>query len=269
MIRILGALILVVIFAVPAIFGPPLALFLIALIVLPLCLHELYRLSLSGGAQVLGLIGLAGSFPYLYYIYMNSLPEALLLLCVTGLLILAAGVYLFEKGKATARQVSFAIAGLVYPLALLGFWILVRNGIDGRFWMIFGLLATFLADIGAYYTGKNLGRHKLAPRLSPKKTVEGLLGGLVASVLGGSLFFLVYSRFLPLEAPYPAWVIPVLAGAVGLLDLLGDLTASMFKRDFQVKDLGRLIPGHGGMLDRMDGIVPVGIFIYLAVRVLQ
>lgn len=269
MIRILGALILLVVFAVPAVFGPPLALFLIALIVLPVCLYELYRLNLSGSAQALALIGLAGSFPYLYNIYAGSLSEALLLLCGTGLLILAAGVYLFEKGKATARQVSFAIAGLIYPLALLSFWLLVRTGTDGRFWMIFGLLATFLADIGAYYTGKNLGRHKLAPRLSPKKTVEGLLGGLATSVLGGSLFFLAYSRFLPLEASYPAWAIPALAGAVGLLDLLGDLTASMFKRDFQVKDLGSLIPGHGGMLDRMDGIVPVGIFIYFAVRVLQ
>lgn len=269
MTRILGALILLAVFAVPAVFGPAWAFFVIALIVLPISLNELYRVGLDAGARPLGLIGLVGSFPYLYTIYMGSLTGALLAICGTGLVILAAGLYLFEKGKATARQTSFALSGLIYPLALLSFWILVRNGTDGRFWMIFGLLATFLADIGAYYTGKNLGRHALAKRLSPKKTVEGLFGGIALSVLGASLFFVVYSRFFPLAAPCPLWLVPLLAGAISLLDLVGDLSASMYKRDFQVKDLGSLIPGHGGMLDRMDGIVPVGVFLYFVVRVLQ
>jgi phosphatidate cytidylyltransferase len=269
MTRILGALILLVVFAVPAVFGPAWAFFIVALIILPISLHELYRVGLDAGARPLGLIGLVGSFPYLYTIYMGFFPGALLAICGTGLVILAAGLYLFEKGKATARQASFALSGLIYPLALLSFWILVRNGADGRFWMIFGLLATFLADIGAYYTGKNLGRHALAKRLSPKKTVEGLFGGIGLSVLGASLFFLLYSRFFPLAVPYPLWVIPLLAGAISLLDLVGDLCASMYKRDFQVKDLGSLIPGHGGMLDRMDGIVPVGIFLYFVLQVLQ
>ncbi|HON39601.1 MAG TPA: phosphatidate cytidylyltransferase [Deltaproteobacteria bacterium] len=269
MTRILGALILLVIFAVPAVFGPVWAFFIIVLIVLPISLHELYRVGLDAGARPLGLIGLVGSFPYLYTIYMGSFTAALLTICGTGLAILAAGLYLFEKGKATARQVSFALAGLIYPLALLSFWILVRGGTDGRFWMIFGLLATFLADVGAYYTGKNLGRHALAKRLSPKKTVEGLFGGIALSVLGASLFFVLYSRFFPLEALYPFWVFPILAGVISLLDLVGDLSASMYKRDFQVKDLGTLIPGHGGMLDRMDGVVPVGIFLYFVMQVLQ
>lgn len=269
MMRILGALILLVVFAVPAVLGPPWAFLVIALIVLPICHYELYRVGLDAGARPLGVIGLVGSFPYLYTIYMGSLAESLLLLCGIGLAILVAGLYLFEKGRATARQVSFALSGLIYPLGLLSFWVLVRNGADGRFWMIFGLLATFLADVGAYYVGKNLGRHALAPRLSPKKTVEGLFGGIAASILGASLFFFLYSRFLPLDASYPLWAIPALAGAISLLDLAGDLSASMYKRDFQVKDMGNLIPGHGGMLDRMDGIVPVGIFLYFFIRVLQ
>jgi phosphatidate cytidylyltransferase len=269
MTRILGALILLIVFAVPAVFGPTWAFFIVVLIVLPYCLYELYRVGLDEGARPLGLIGLAGSFPYLYSIYMGYFTGSLLFLCGTGLFILGAGMYLFEKGKATARQVSFALGGLIYPLALLSFWVLLRGGIDGRFWMIFGLLATFLADVGAYYVGKNLGRRTIAPRLSPKKTLEGLFGGIAVSILGASLFFFLYSHFLPLTAAYPVWAIPVLAGTISLLDLAGDLSASMYKRDFQVKDMGHLIPGHGGMLDRMDGVVPVGIFLYFVTRVMQ
>ncbi|HNU75566.1 MAG: Phosphatidate cytidylyltransferase [Deltaproteobacteria bacterium ADurb.BinA179] len=269
MIRIFGALILLVIFAVPAVLGPAWAFFIVVLAVIPVCLYEFYRVGLEKDARPLGALGLVGSFLYLYTIYMCSPAESLLTLCGIGAVILIAGLYLFEKGRATARQVSFALSGLIYPLGLLSFWILVRNGIDGRFWMIFGLLATFLADVGAYYVGKNLGRHPLAPRLSPKKTVEGLFGGVAASILGASLFFFLYPRFLPLEASYPLWVIPVLAGAISILDLAGDLSASMYKRDFHVKDMGSLIPGHGGMLDRMDGVVPVGVFLYFVIRVLQ
>lgn len=267
--RIFGAVILLIIFAVPAVFGPKEALFVVALLVIPTCLYELYRVGLDRKAKGLGWIGLVGSFPYLYTIYMQNLALSFSLICGLSLVMMAAGLFLFEKGKATAMDLSIAISGLIYPLALTSFWVLLRNGIDGRFWMIFGMICTFGADTGAYYTGKNLGRHTLAPRLSPKKTVEGLLGGIATSVAGGLLFYIVYNRFLPLDSPCPLWVVPVLAGAVSILDLMGDLSASLYKRHFQVKDLGNLIPGHGGMLDRMDGVIPVGIFLYFAVQVVR
>jgi phosphatidate cytidylyltransferase len=160
-----------------------------------------------------------------------------------------------------------ALAGLIYPLALTSFWILLRNGVDGRFWMLFGVVCTFGADTGAYYVGKNLGRRPLAPRLSPKKTLEGLFGGIGAAVIGGTLLYLGYNHFLPLQSPRPLPLILALAGCISILDLMGDLTASMYKRQFQVKDMGNLIPGHGGMLDRMDGVIPVGVFLYFVIQV--
>ncbi len=269
MMRIFGAIILLVIFAVPAVLGPPMALFIIALIVLPTCLYELYRVGIGENAKLLGWIGLVGSFPYLYTIYMHNTALSFLLLCGLSLLIMAAGLFLFEKGRATAMDINLAISGLIYPLALLSFWVLLRNDIDGRFWMIFGVICTFGADTGAYYTGKTFGRHALAPGLSPKKTVEGLYGGIATSVIAGSLFYILYNRFAPLELPSPLWAVPIMACAVSLLDLMGDLSASLYKRQFGVKDMGNLIPGHGGMLDRMDGIIPVGIFLYFAIQVVR
>jgi phosphatidate cytidylyltransferase len=265
--RLFGAFILIVIFALPAVFGPPIALYIVALVVLPACLYELYRVGIDREAWLLGWIGLVGSFPYLYTIYMAWFTAAFFTLCGTTLMMMAAALFLFEKGKASALQLSIAIAGLVYPLALTSFWILLRNSIDGRFWMIFGIICTFGADTGAYYMGKNFGRHLLAPRLSPKKTVEGLAGGTLASILGGVLLYLGYNHFLPLQSPRPMWFILVLSACISILDLMGDLTASMYKRQFQVKDMGNLIPGHGGMLDRMDGIIPVGVLLYFAIQV--
>ena len=266
--RLFGALILIIIFALPAIFGPAWVFFIIALIVLPICQYELFRVMLSGESRILGWIGFAGSFPLLAGMYYANLPATLYIIGLTSLVIIITGLYLFEKGLADAKQVGLAIFSIIYPLTITGFWILVRNSVDGRFWMIFGLLSTFVADSGAYYVGKNLGRHTLAKRLSPKKTIEGLAGGVVSSMIFGGLFLLFYEHFFTLEGTYPAWIIIPLAGLICILGLMGDLTASMFKREYQIKDMGNLIPGHGGMLDRMDGIIPVWIVLYPIIQVL-
>ena len=265
--RIFGAVILIIIFALPAFFGPAWVLFVLALIVLPLCQYELFRVMLGRQGRIMGWIAFAGAFPFLTSIYYGNLPVSLYIICITSLAILLTGLYLFEKGCASAKEVGLAIFSIIYPLALTGFWILVRNGIDGRFWMIFGLLSTFAADVGAYYVGKNLGSHALTKRLSPKKTIEGLAGGIVASMVFGGSFLLFYEHFFTLEGTYPVWIIIPLAGLICMLGLMGDLTASMFKREYQIKDMGNLIPGHGGMLDRMDGIIPVGVVLYLIIQV--
>jgi len=266
--RILGAIILIIIFALPAFLGPDWVFFLIAIIVLPTCQYELFRAMHTPGSRIMGWIALAGSFPLLTSMYYGNLSVSLYIIGIVSLAIILTGLVLFEKGKADAREVGLVVFGIIYPLFLSGFWIMVRNGIDGRFWMIFGLLSTFAADTGAYYIGKNLGRHMLAPRLSPKKTIEGLAGGFLASMIFGGSFLYFYNHFFFLDGSYPVWIIMPLAGLICLLGLMGDLTASMFKREFNIKDLGNIIPGHGGMLDRMDGIIPVGLVLYLIIQVL-
>lgn len=266
--RVIGAVILIIIFALPAFLGPKQVLFVIALVVLPVCQYELFRAMLSPDNRIMGWIAFAGSFPLLTSMYYGNLVLSIYIIGIVSLIIILTGLILFEKGRTGAKDVGLAVFAIIYPLFLSGFWIMVRNGIDGRFWMIFGLMSTFAADVGAYYMGKNLGRHALAPRLSPKKTIEGLAGGLIASMVFGGAFLFVYEHYFHLEGSYSAWIIIPIAGLICFLGLMGDLTASMFKREYHIKDMGNLIPGHGGMLDRMDGIIPVGVVLYLIIQVL-
>ena len=268
MTRIISALVLVVFLALPVIFGPTWVFFIAVLLILPLCIFELMRACLSQGARLLGWVVFYGSFPFLWFTWRGQLWAAYATLSMLTLAIITLGLILFERRQASGREVALALSGLMYPLVLMSFWLNLRMGIDGRFWMIFGLVCTFLSDIGAYYVGKNFGRRRLAQRLSPKKTWEGFFGGCAAAVLAGIIFSRVYPLFDPLSGTYTLWMIGLLSLCVAVLDLIGDLSASMFKREFNIKDLGSLIPGHGGMLDRMDGIVPVGAALYIIIRVL-
>jgi phosphatidate cytidylyltransferase len=267
MTRILSALILIIVFAIPAVFGPAWAFFIVALIVIPLCMFELYRVAISPEARVLGWIALCASVPFLIFIYQGNLQASYFTLCLAAVAVILAALFLFEKGKACSKDIAYAIAGLIYPLALTSFWVLLRNGTDGRFWLIFAVVGVFGSDVGAYYTGKNLGKHRIAPKLSPKKTVEGFIGGICLSIVLGQIAYLIYPKIVPLDGSYPVALLAFLSACIGILDLAGDLTASLFKRDFNVKDMGKIIPGHGGMLDRMDGIILVGCLLYLVLKV--
>ncbi len=148
----------------------------------------------------------------------------------------------------TTRGWSTALAG---PLALVPAWAALTHMVEfwprGAQWVLFILTLTFAADTGAYFAGRAYGRVKLAPQVSPGKTWEGVVGGMVlATAVGyaGSRWFdLAPGRFVPL----------CLAAAA--FSVVGDLTESMFKRAAGLKDSGRLFPGHGGVLDRVDGVL--------------
>lgn len=273
MTRVFGALILIVVFAVPAVFGPAWVLVLLAMLVVPVCMFELFRVAISPGARVLGWIAMASSVPFLFFAGQGDPARCFMTAGVTSVALMVASLFLYEKDRGGARDLVYAIAGLFYPMALIGFWVLLRTGDDGRFWMIFGLVSVFASDVGAYYTGRTLGRHRIAPRLSPKKTVEGFIGGIGLAVVLGYATYIIYNAVTAhyqvemLSGAYPVWLLAALSACIAVLDLAGDLTASLFKREFQIKDLGSLIPGHGGMLDRMDGIIPVGCLLYVALRV--
>lgn len=119
---------------------------------------------------------------------------------------------------------------------------------DGPKLVFFLLLVVWFGDTGAYYFGRTLGRHKLSPRISPKKTVEGLIGGVVSSVATAVIIHFAFFRNFPLVHAIIAGVILPLAGVIG------DLAESMWKRSAEVKDSGTLLPGHGGFLDRFDSV---------------
>ena len=123
-------------------------------------------------------------------------------------------------------------------------------------WIV--IIAAFGSDIFAYFTGYFFGKHKMAPNLSPKKTIEGAIGGLVASSLLSWLFGFIFMR----EMAPVCRVLGLVGGAAGMA---GDLTASAFKRKMGIKDYGNLIPGHGGIMDRFDSVIFVAPVVYYAI----
>jgi phosphatidate cytidylyltransferase len=167
-------------------------------------------------------------------------------------LLLIPASYVFTKGSIDEALPSSAIAVMatLYVGMLGGSLIRMRGDFPGvgPKLIFFLLVVVWLGDAGAYYTGKAFGRHKLSPRISPKKTIEGLVGGITTSIIAA---IVIHFTFFP-EFPLPHAIIAgVILSACGVI---GDLAESLWKRSADVKDSGTLIPGHGGFLDRFDSI---------------
>lgn len=146
--------------------------------------------------------------------------------------------------------------GILYVVVLLGHFILLRQLPHGIALIFFVLAITWLADTGGFVVGLSLGRHALAPTLSPKKTIEGLIGGVLFSVLGGLISHFWFLPFFSLGE------CAILGMAMAIIGALGDLAESAIKRSASIKDSGTIIPGHGGVLDRVDSLLFTGPVLY-------
>ncbi len=140
------------------------------------------------------------------------------------------------------------------------------HGEDGLFYLFLVLVIPWLSDTGAYFTGMCCGKHKLCPVISPKKTVEGFVGGIIVSVAASALTGYLYVLLCD-HAVAVNWVSLLLAAVVGApLSVCGDLFASVVKRRFGVKDYGNIMPGHGGVMDRFDSVLPVAIWLLVWIQ---
>ena len=176
----------------------------------------------------------------------------------------------YERGRQEAAVNQGINLTIAFYLGWVGsHFILIRALPNGLGWLLTALLATWLADSGAYFIGRWLGNRKMTPRLSPGKTWAGLLGGTIAGTLSGLLLLLLWRaiRFLPGETPL--WQGLVMGFVVSIIAPVGDLFISLFKRTASVKDTGNLIPGHGGILDRIDTWIWAGMLGYYLVLVFK
>jgi len=169
--------------------------------------------------------------------------------------VIACLLYLFSVEKRKLEDGAATMTGIFY-VVFFSFHVALTEQIDGYsvlVWLIF--LTAFGTDIMAYFTGYAIGKHKLCPNISPKKTIEGSIGGILGSVILCGLFghFFAYEVFIHC----------LIIGALGgVISQLGDLTASIFKRKMGIKDYGKLIPGHGGILDRFDSVLFTAPMVY-------
>ena len=223
---------------------------------------EFYRLGTPRGVHPklpLGLLWTALLIFNAHYPPQDTLFLLPLILGATLLLYLAWALAVEERRTALVNW-TFTVAGPGYLGIALAHGVMLRQLEKGLGWILLVLLTTFATDTCAYFIGRALGRHPMAPRISPGKTWEGTIAGLLGAV--GSAMLLSFFFDLPLSS----WQALLLGAVVGAVAQLGDLGESLFKRVAQVKDTGRLLPGHGGLLDRLDSLVLTLIVVYHGVR---
>ena len=248
-------------------------LFLVVVVVIVLLgQREFYRLLEDKGANPIANYGMAAGAALPVVAYLGNEYQATLILIATLLAVMVRAV-----GRAQITEALVSVSGTFFGVCYVG-WLLshaivLRNfdwaasarfgsgsvaslGIvpeSGIFFMLFALTAVVLSDAGAYFAGRAWGRRKLAPRISPAKTIEGALGGLAAGTAGGLITKLVFDFFWPELSVALSWVVAAIMGLiVSAAGIVGDLIESLLKRDAQTKDTGHLLPGMGGVLDRID-----------------
>lgn len=184
------------------------------------------------------------------FVAYSDMPNMVSSLIVFNLLVSGLiSLFKFKTNKDVVRLVPKQLMGLIYIPLFLSYLVLIRNGSDGISWIYFLLIIVFAGDTGAFYTGSYFGKHKLCPSVSPGKTIEGSLGGLGSNLAAGSVFKYF---FLP---SYSWWISIPLFICVGIAGQIGDLFESELKRSAGVKDSGSILPGHGGILDRIDALL--------------
>ena len=235
--------------------------FAVAALIALLAIYELHMMMLHEGYHPLVLV--SGGLSVLFMLA-AMLPQQRLPLLEIGLSValLASFPFLFLRksleGAMLDWSLTLAIAFYVgWPMSLLLVLRGYQTGLGTGLWWLFVLFGGVWGfDTGAFFAGHFLGRHKLAPRISPGKTWEGVFGGLIFSVAAAVLF-----AALPLGVP---WYLAVLLGIlVGVAAALGDLAESLIKRQTHVKDSGQFFPGHGGVLDRIDSLLFAILVIYV------
>ncbi|MBM7623487.1 phosphatidate cytidylyltransferase [Sporohalobacter salinus] len=237
-------------------------LFLTAVLLLTaLGLNEFYELVAAKGITPNKVLGIFSGMFLLLMVYLSLkgiIVEFNLYLGIIAILYILLLSNLIKgdfKKSSSILDTAVTLLGIIYVGGLFLYLILIYNfnfaGVNiGKKLIWLPILVTWITDTLAYFTGLNFGRHKLAPNISPKKTIEGALGGLGGSILLVSLVGL----WLPLDFLDLKDRI-ILGALLGIASQLGDLVESAFKRDAQIKDSGDLIPGHGGVLDRFDSLL--------------
>lgn len=255
--RLLSGIVLVIAALVLIITGGD-VLLVSTLVISYIGMYELYRV-FHIEKSALAAIGYVAATVYYANLRFAFVPD--MMMFVLGVLIFIMFAYVFTYPKFRTEQILAAFFGVFYVAVMLSYVYQTRMLTAGAYivWLIF--LCSWGCDTCAYCVGVLIGKHKMAPKLSPKKSVEGAVGG----VLGAALLTVLYGMIFREAMGTDTTQVFIMAGisAVGaLISMVGDLTASAIKRNYDIKDYGKLIPGHGGILDRFDSVIFTAPIIY-------
>jgi phosphatidate cytidylyltransferase len=246
--------------------GWPFALLTVG--ILGIAAWEYWRMFYNGGYRpsvwllVIGVILLALSR------FLWGINTSALFLTLSTLFTMATQVFDFARGETTAAvDFNINLGGLLYLGWVGSYLISLRALPDGFWWFMLVISTIWMCDGGAYLVGSRLGRHKMAPHVSPNKSWEGYFAGIAAGILGAALLAALWHLRAPIITPFKGML---LGAVISIISPLGDLGESMLKRGFGVKDSSSLIPGHGGILDRIDSwlwAAPLGFYLITLVLI--
>lgn len=202
----------------------------------------------------------------LYFVLIRTGQEQYITVLLIGFLMAMMAGYVFTFPKFKTEEVTAALFGVIYVAIMLSFIYLVRIGDNGTYnvWLIF--LCSWGSDTCAYVFGVAFGKHKMAPVLSPKKSVEGGIGGVFGAAVLGLIYACVFKDDIHMRFLDPRVAYPIICAAGSLIAMTGDLAASAIKRNHDIKDYGKLIPGHGGIMDRFDSVIFVAPVVWLLIQ---
>ena len=261
--RLLSGIVLVIILIATVGTGGGLLFGFLALISL-IGLSELYKV-VDVQSKILGFTGYLAAVVYYGILYTGQMQYVTFLTIV--FLVVLMAVYVFSFPVFKAEQVMTVFFGVFYVAVMLSYVYQTRMLDDGAVavWLIF--LSSWGCDTCAYCVGMLLGKHKMAPKLSTKKSIEGGIGGLAGAALLGALYALAINKWGGASAGVGEYALICFVG--GIISMIGDLAASAIKRNHEIKDYGKLIPGHGGILDRFDSVIfTAPVIYYLAVALM-
>jgi phosphatidate cytidylyltransferase len=246
--------------------------YMLVTFVLVLAAWEYVTLFKAGGYAPAGLLVIVGVLAFSLSRVWNDFSGAPVLLSALVLLALVYHLLAYERGVEKAgTDYGITLAGILHLGWIGAYLISIRKLPFGEWWLLLALPVIWSADVGAYFVGSRLGKHKLSPRVSPRKTWEGYIGGVVTGIVTGGLLGFLYQGFAAPGSQINVQTGLVLGLVLASTSIFGDLGESMFKRQVGLKDSGTLLPGHGGVFDRIDswlwggviGFYIIQIFIWL------
>ena len=257
--------------------GAMLVVFLIIVLLLgdDLLLISSVALSIIGVIEITKVLNLCKTltiiilpFTLFYYVIVVKYAREAILLFLISMILLLLMFYVFSYPKYSIKDIALTIFTIFYVPVMFSFVYLLREqrGQFGKYivWLIF--ISSWGCDTFAYIIGLLFGKHKLIEQVSPHKTIEGSIGGIFGSIILGIIYVFVLNNFIKIDI-YMSLIRVSIACALGaIFSQIGDLTASAIKREYNIKDYGNLIPGHGGVLDRFDSVIftaPIVYFMFI------
>ena len=196
-----------------------------------------------------------------YYLLLVFDKNQLVMPLIILFVLVVLGIYVITYPKFSDKDVMAAVLTFMYVTVMLSYMYLIRDMVNGGALVVMVFVCSWVNDTCAYCVGVTMGKHKMTPKLSPKKSVEGLVGGIAGSAAFGALYGLLYSKHVASLEGAPM-IFAVIGAAGAVVAVIGDLAASAIKRNNDIKDYGKLIPGHGGIMDRFDSIIFTAPIIY-------